>query len=70
MIKSIITCGIYILLSCTTAWKNPRTKTRAGNAGCGHSARAVAGILRYVPRRFSFRPLGGSVTTYQKKVRG
>lgn len=53
----------YFLRSCTTAWKKASTKTRDEKALCGHSIRAVLEILWYVLRKFSFRPLGGSVTT-------
>ncbi len=57
----------YFLRSCTTAWKNASTNTRDEKAEWGHSANAWVEILKYVLRRFSFNPLGGSVTTCQVK---
>ena len=55
---------VYWVLTWTTAWKKAKTKTSVGKAECVHSASDVAEILKYVLRRFNFKPLGGSVTTY------
>ena len=44
--------------------------TRGLKAGWGQPLfRAAEGILKYVLRRFSFRPLGGSVTTFSDRCK-
>lgn len=57
----------YLRRSCTTAWKKASTYTNDLYDGCVHTSKLLPLILKYVLRRFSFKPFGGSVTTIFKQ---
>ena len=59
----------YLRRSCATAWKNASTYVSGRYPGCGQSLSVRSVIFAYVARMFSFKPFGGSVTTFSDRCK-